>query len=426
MINFLYIDPGTGSMLFAVLLGALTTLYFVAQNLFIRLKTLIAGGSSAKIQNTSDLVLYSEGGIYWIVFKPIVDELIARNIQTTFYTSEESDPVFNYTKNSSVTAHYIGKGNLAYARLNLLNAKLVLMTTPGLDVYQLKRSKKVSHYAHLLHSVDDATSYRLFGLDYFDSVLLTGSHQEKSIRILEEKRGIQKKELPIVGCTYLDVYLEQLREIETHQQNTAEQTKISESPEKHATQQHTPNILIAPSWGASGILSRYGKELLTPLAHSGFKIIIRPHPQSLTSEADLIQNLQKEYVAFNTIEWDTKHENLPSLLKADILISDFSGIVFDYAFLKGGPILFALSDFDIRPYDASDIEEESWKFQEIKKIGHELTSTEFSNIKEILENLLNQKDHQSELQNIKATSWHNQGKSGIKVVDFIEEKLKHI
>jgi len=35
-----YIDPGTGSMLFAVLTGIISTLFFAGKTLFIRLKTL--------------------------------------------------------------------------------------------------------------------------------------------------------------------------------------------------------------------------------------------------------------------------------------------------------------------------------------------------------------------------------------------------
>ena len=38
--NFLYIDPGTGSMLFSVLIGAAATLFFLARALILKLKVL--------------------------------------------------------------------------------------------------------------------------------------------------------------------------------------------------------------------------------------------------------------------------------------------------------------------------------------------------------------------------------------------------
>ncbi len=70
----------------------------------------------------------------------------------------------------------------------MLTADVCLMTTPGINVYQLKRSKGVKHYAHVLHAASDATMYRLFGIDYFDSILLSGDYQKKDIRLLEEIR----------------------------------------------------------------------------------------------------------------------------------------------------------------------------------------------------------------------------------------------
>lgn len=44
MNNFLlYIDPGTGSMLFSILIGAAATLFFVAKAAWIKLKILLSG-----------------------------------------------------------------------------------------------------------------------------------------------------------------------------------------------------------------------------------------------------------------------------------------------------------------------------------------------------------------------------------------------
>ncbi len=64
----LYIDPGTGSMLFAALLGVASTLYFLAQQLWIRLK--YRGGKVEADTEKKELVIFGEGGQYWKVFKP--------------------------------------------------------------------------------------------------------------------------------------------------------------------------------------------------------------------------------------------------------------------------------------------------------------------------------------------------------------------
>ena len=181
----LYIDPGTGSMLFSILIGAAATLFFLGKAAILKLKLLFSAkknGVATTDSNYKKYVVYNEGMQYWNVFKPVCDEFEKRQIELTYYTSAEKDPCFeqNY---KYVKPEFIGEGNMAFVRLNMLSAGIVLMTTPGLQVYQLKRSKKVKHYAHVLHAASDATMYRLFGIDYFDSVLLSGDYQKKILFI---------------------------------------------------------------------------------------------------------------------------------------------------------------------------------------------------------------------------------------------------
>ena len=163
----LYIDPGTGSMIFSILIGAAATLFFLAKAALLKLKVFFSGKKGGVSQDASykPYVIYSEGKQYWNVFKPVCDQFEERKISLTYYTSSEEDPVFEQ-KYQFVKAEFIGEGNVAFARLNLLSAGIVLMTTPGLQVYQLKRSKNVKHYTHVLHMPNDATTYRLFGLDF--------------------------------------------------------------------------------------------------------------------------------------------------------------------------------------------------------------------------------------------------------------------
>ena len=201
--NFLYIDPGTGSMLFSILVGAAATLFFLGKAALLKLKLFFSAKKSG-VQVNADTnfkkyVIYNEGNQYWNTFKPVCDEFEKRQIDLTYYTSSQTDPCFemNY---KFIHPEFIGEGNMAFVKLNMLSAGIVLMTTPGLQVYQLKRSKRVKHYCHVLHMPNDATTYRLFGLDFFDSVLLTGDYQKEDIRFLEEQRGINKKELVTVGC----------------------------------------------------------------------------------------------------------------------------------------------------------------------------------------------------------------------------------
>ena len=401
-----YIDPGPGSMLFSIVIGLVTMLYFVGKAAFIKLKFFISGGKASTSKNHYSLVIYSEGKRYWNVFKPILEALENRGVDSVFYTSSEDDPVFS-SQYTHITSEFIGEGNKAFTRLNFLEADVCLMTTPGLDVYQLKRSRGVKHYSHILHAVDDATSYRLFGLDYYDSVLLSGEYQKAHVRQLEKQRGIKEKDLVVVGCPYLDVLQEKVAALK---------------PETG----HTFTVLVAPSWGKSGILSRYGASLLDPLVETGFTIIVRPHPQSKQSEHDVLSSLEARYKSKHNLEWDFSNENLRSLSRADIMISDFSGVIFDYAFLFDRPFLYVNGSFDAKPYDSYDIEEQPWKFRVLPEIGIELQEKDFTTIGNVLIEATKSQTLEENRRRAKDTAWQHRGKSGEQVAEYLMSKLKDL
>ena len=406
----LYIDPGTGSMLFSILIGAAATLFFLGKAAILKLKLLFSAkknGVATTDTNYKKYVVYNEGMQYWNVFKPVCDEFEKRQIELTYYTSAEKDPCFeqNY---KYVKPEFIGEGNMAFVRLNMLSAGVVLMTTPGLQVYQLKRSKNVKHYSHVLHAASDATMYRLFGIDYFDSILLTGDYQKTDIRLLEKQRNLKEKELVTVGCTYLDTL----------------NLKIKMIPQE---ENHEFTVLVSPSWGASALLSKYGEKLLDPLVKTGWKIIVRPHPQSKKSESEMLTKLTEKYKDCINLVWDYERDNIYSMKKSDIMISDFSGIIYDYTFLCDKPIMYVNASLDLRPYDAYDIIEEKenktiWQFDTLKQIGIELKEESFGKIEEIIKNASDSKELAEKRKYFKEEAWNFQDKAGSNIVDFMISK----
>lgn len=402
MINLLYIDPGTGSMLFSILIGAAATLFFLAKAAWLKVKIFFAGKKDGTTLDTNykPYIIYNEGLQYWNTFKPVCDEFEKRHIELTYLTSVQKDPCFemNY---QFVKPEFIGEGNRAFAHLNMLSAGIVLMTTPGLQVYQLKRSKNVKHYSHVLHMPNDATTYRLFGLDYFDSVLLTGDYQKEDLRTLETQRGLKPKDLVTVGCPYLDVYKE----------------NISKIPEE---ENHPFTVLVSPSWGDVGLLKKYGEKLLDPLSKTGFRIIIRPHPQSKKSESAMLEKLEQRYKDNKLIEWDYERQNIYSLKKADIMISDFSGIIFDYTFLCDKPVMYVNAGMDLRPYDAYDIKDKKlWQYRSLEKFGKELDEKDFDNIKDVIQSISDSNELKEARAKAKSEAWMYEGKAGSNIADFM-------
>ena len=406
---FLYIDPGTGSMLFSILIGVISTFVFLSRKIFIKIKFLINGGKVDNINKSKiNYVIFSDHKRYWNVFKPICDEFENRKIDLVYLTASPDDPCLtvNY---KYVKTTFIGEGNKAFAYLNMMNAKICLSTTPGLDVYQWKRSKNVDCYVHIIHEVGEPVTYRMFGIDYYDSILLSGEFQKEYIRQIEKLRNLKEKELVTVGCTYLDSMKKRL-----------ELSKIEN------TDKSIPTILLAPSWGESAILNRYGKKIIYSLIETGYNIIIRPHPQFLTAEKILLEELIKEFPDSDKFHWNFDNDNFDVLKSSDVLITDFSGIIFDFSLIFDKPVIYADTNYDTSPYDAAWIEEPLWRFRVLPELGVQLKESDFSNLKNIIQDLLINEKFQKGREHVKDEAWQHKNEAAKNVVDFLIDKSKQI
>ena len=401
----LYIDPGTGSMLFTILIGLITTLFFLFQKLTVKLRFLLHGGN-VKVQenqNKIPLLIFSEGKQYWVIFKPVCDELERRGVDTVFWTADENDPAIS-TEYQHIHTEFIGEGNKAFAKLNMANADVLLATTPGLDVFQWKRSKNVRWYVHILHSVDDSTSYRMFGLDHYDAVLMSGQYQIDEQRELEKLRNLPSKKMLVVGSTYLDT-------MKARKEN--EQSDEAVSGDKQKT------ILLAPSWGDSSILCRWGDRILTALKETGYTVIVRPHPQSFVSDKSVIEPLMNKYQEKDGFFWNRDKDNFDCLKKADIMITDFSSIMYDYTLVFDKPLIYADTKFDISPYDAAWLDEEPWKFQVLPKLGHVLREEDFPHMKKLIDEISDSEEFAAGREEARQHVWQHIGQAAQLTADYL-------
>ena len=400
-----YIDPGTGSMLFTILIGILGALRYVFKSWFVKLRFFLSGGRKTKDDGGKlPLVIFSEGKQYWNVFKPVCKELETRGVKTVYMTASEEDPALkNEYKN--IRTEFIGSGNKAFAKLNFLNADIVLATTPGLDVYQWKRSREVKSYIHMFHAAGDVTLYRMFGMDYYDVLLTSGDYQEKQIRDLESLRNLPAKEVVKVGIPYMDEMLARFKNNPVVNKKDGEMT-----------------VLLAPSWGPSAILSKYGKKIIDVLLETGYHVIVRPHPQSFTSEKELMESLIKEYPNSEQLEWNRDADNFEVLKRSDILISDFSGVIFDFALVYDKPVIYADTSFDNSVYDAWWLDSKLWTFEILPHLGIQLNASNMGNLKELIDKCINEEKYAEGRKKAIAETWAYQGEGAKRVVDFIVKK----
>jgi CDP-glycerol glycerophosphotransferase (TagB/SpsB family) len=399
----LYIDPGTGAALFTIILGVVSTLMFLLEKFKVKIKFILSGGKANKNnKNNLGIVMFSDGKQYWTIFKPICDEFEHREKECYFWTASPDDPALK-EKYKYVKCEFIGEGNKAFTKLNTMTADICLATTPGLDVLQWKRSKNVKYYVHIQHSFGDLTGYRMFGTDYYDAILLTGEEQESCIRKLEKIRNLKEKEMITVGSTYMDTMLEKSKNLDT-------------CDNKEIT------VLVAPSWGESSILNRFGDKFLQQLKQTGYNIIVRPHPQSKIVDKELLDSLQEKYPDTDNWQWNYDNDNFNVLSKADILISDFSCIIFDYTFIFNRPIIYTDTNFDDSPYDSCWLDEVPWKFEILTTIGKKLTEDNFSNMRDLIDSTVNNKMCIEGINKVKDSIWKYKEEAAKRTVEYLLDK----
>lgn len=403
----LYIDPGTGSMLFTILIGILGVLRYLLKSWMVKIRFFMSGGRKQKADdNEIPLVIFSDDKRYWTIFKSICAELDKKGMDVLYLTASPDDPALE-NPYEHVKSEFIGKGNKGFAKLNFLNATIVLSTTPGLDVYQWKRSREVKYYVHIPHAASDITLYRMFGIDYYDAILLSGDFQVAQVRELERTRNLPPKELVKVGIPYMDDMLIRLK---------TDTRPINE----------TRTVLLAPSWGPSAILSKYGERILKALVETGYHIIVRPHPQSFKSEQALMDRLMQAYPDSSSLEWNRDSDNYEVLKNADILISDFSGVMFDFALVYDKPIIYTDTEFDAGPYDAWWLESSLWTFDILPKLGLKLEADAICDIKATIDECIENEVYASGRQLAREQCWEHMGEGAVRVADYLVEKYKEL
>ena len=402
----LYIDPGTGSMLFTVLIGIIGAAIYSVKTFWMKLKFVLSGGKAEKNKDKIPFVIFSDNKRYWNTFEPVCREFDSRGIDVVYMTASPDDPALN-NPYEHIKAEFIGEGNKGFAKLNFLNASIVLATTPGLEVYQWKRSKEVDYYVHMLHAPGEITGYRMFGIDYYDALLLNGEFQVRDVRKLEQLRHLPPKELVKIGIPYMD-----------------EMAKRLEAAPPIA--EHSTTVLLAPSWGSTAMFSVFGGKVIDILLQTGYHIIVRPHPQSFTSEKDLMDELMQKYPESEQLEWNRDNDNFEVLRRSDILISDFSGVIFDVALVYDKPVIYTDLRSNVDPYDAWWLDSPMWTASAFPKIGYRLTSDNIEQLHTLIDSCLMDSQYEKGRKSVQREAWEYKGEGAKRAVDYLLKKYDEL
>ena len=404
---YAYLDPGTGSMLLSVFIGVVSSAYFVIRKLPSVIRSLFFKftGKKDDLKNNS-IVFYAESAAYWSTFRPVLEALAQKEVRCTYLTSDPKDPVFSSGLEKWVHAKYIGKGQTAYTALGFLEADVFVLTTPGIDVLQIRRSAGVKKYVHIVHAVGDIHTYKFYSFDYYDAVFCSGASQAKSLRSLEAIRKTPRKELPLLGCPYFD-------------------TMVARKTPDLVPEPNT--ILIAPTWGKNGLLTRTGSMIPKLLAQAGYHVILRPHPQSFISDKELMEKLGRELADFKNIEWDRNPDGFKSLSRARLMISDVSGVIFDFAFIFLRPVITVGSGPLKDGFEAWEIPHEAWEMKAFERLGARILPGNEKSIPSTVADLLNRhEDMAGVIETLRKANVVNFGCAGEPIAQALIDMVNNI
>ena len=100
--------------------------------------------------------------------------------------------------------------------------------------------------------------------------------------------------------------------------------------------------------------------------------------------------------------------------KADLMISDYSGIVFDFTYLFQKPVLLTTSSTSSSGYEVEDLNEDnSYDKKAIHTLGKVLTTDEIKNIeKTVSDSLISMEEQKSKILSFRKENIYNFGDSG--------------
>lgn len=322
------------------------------------------------------LVFYSESSGFYKYYKGIIEYLLAHtNLIIHYITSDPNDIVFSISKKQErLRSYYVAEYKLISLMMKM-DADMVVMTMPDLENYHIKRSyvRKDIEYVYIPHGMDSLNlTMRQGSVDHFDTVFCVGPHQKEEIEKTEALHHLPQKKLVEWGYSLLD---EMRRE-------------YANSPSKKSKR---PQILIAPSWQEENIVDSCLEQLLDALGNGPYDVIVRPHPQEVRHKPEKMAELKARYASNSRITIQTDFSSNSTVFEADLLISDWSGIAYEFAYTTLKPVLFINTPMKVMNPEYAKIGVEPLNISLREKIGHSLDLDQLDQAEATVRELLEQR-----------------------------------
>lgn len=352
------------------------------------------------------IVFYSEKNGFYKYYKNIIEEIIRRtNIVIHYITSDPLDEVFSM-ESEQFKPYYIGENKLIVLMMKL-ETDIMVMTTPDLENFHLKRSyvKKDIEYIYVPHDVNSSNlTFHKNALDHFDTIFTSGPKNKEELAEREEKFQLPKKNLVEWGSSVID-------------------NMIAAYEKMDAGENEKKTVLIAPSWQKDNILDSCIEEILDNLKGCGYQVIVRPHPQYVRHFEEKINALIQKYQP-DGIEIQKDFSSNKTVYTADVLLTDWSSIAFEYAFATLKPVLFINTPMKVVNPDYQELSSVPIDIELRDKVGVSLEPAEISNVKDAVASLLQESRFSKEsMAKMRDYYIYNVGKSGSVGAKYIIERL---
>ena len=360
------------------------------------------------------IVFYSESSVLLYPYvEQIIEELGKREQKICYVTSSKDDPILK-NENKNIKVFYIGDGSVRSKFFWELKAKVLITTMPDLENYWIKRSVVFPvHYIYAFHSINSThMEFRKGAFDHFDTIFCVGPHQIQELRATEKLYNLKQKNLVECGYGLLDKLLK---------------SKLLYTQQTFLSKNNKKKILIAPSWGKQNLLETKGLELVKILLDAGYHVTVRPHPMSIKKSSKIIKKIMEKFEGNADFILETNTSSFDQLFSSYALITDWSGIGYEYAFVCERPVIYV----DV-PKKAHNKEYDKIEFVPLEisirnKIGEVIPTNNLESIPEKIEFLYGNIDQfQNKIKKIREETVFNIGESGRtaadKIIEIINEK----
>ena len=367
------------------------------------------------------LVFYSESSGFYRYFKSIIDWLVAHtNVVIHYVTNDPKDVVFgivsaNPELSKRIKPYYIGPVRIIPLMMKM-DADMVVMTTPDLNTYQLKRSyvRKDVEYIYLDHAPASVQmTYRKGAFDHFDTIFANGQYQIDEHRATEKVYGLKEKKMVPTGYILLDDLFANYK---------ADAERPAGGPLK---------ILVAPSHQPANIFDAHVDELVAVLkdwakrsGREDVRIHLRPHPQYTRRSPARMQAIADRYAGDPMVEVEMDFSKKSSIYSADVLITDWSGIAYEYAFMTKRPVIFIDTPMKVvnPEYEKIGIVPTNITFRDLA--GVSVRTDQLSRIPEIVDDVLSHPTaFSAKIEKMLSDYFFNPGHSGEVAGKYILERL---